>query len=183
MDPRYINIIDLESTCWEGDPPPNQKQEIIEIGICVLDVKKEERVEKRSVLVQPEFSTISPFCTKLTTLTQDQVDKGLSFKEAIKILKNEYDSFNRTWSSYGDFDRKMFERQVKYYPRTPERLYPFGPRHINIKNTFAVKNKLEREVGLDKALQLLGLPLEGTHHRGDDDAWNIGMVFIKTLWG
>ncbi|HET6285833.1 MAG TPA: hypothetical protein VFG15_03650 [Amycolatopsis sp.] len=33
-----------------------------------------------------------------------------------------------------------------------------------------------------KALGLAGLPLEGRHHRGDDDAWNI-VVLILQLHG
>ena len=33
-----ILVVDVEATCWEGDPPPGQISEIIEIGLCVLDV-------------------------------------------------------------------------------------------------------------------------------------------------
>ena len=33
-----ILVVDVEATCWEGDPPPGQTSEIIEIGLCVLDV-------------------------------------------------------------------------------------------------------------------------------------------------
>ena len=30
-------------------------------------------------------------------------------------------------------------------------------------------------------MALLRLPLEGTHHRGHDDAWNIAAVLWETL--
>ena len=33
-----ILVVDVEATCWEGDPPPGQISEILEIGLCVLDV-------------------------------------------------------------------------------------------------------------------------------------------------
>jgi inhibitor of KinA sporulation pathway (predicted exonuclease) len=36
-------------------------------------------------------------------------------------------------------------------------------------------------VGLDEALRLVGLPLEGTHHRGGDDAWNIAALLAAIL--
>ncbi|WP_246259914.1 hypothetical protein [Oxynema aestuarii] len=36
-------------------------------------------------------------------------------------------------------------------------------------------------VGMDEALQRLSLPLEGTHHRGGDDAWNIAKVASKLM--
>jgi inhibitor of KinA sporulation pathway (predicted exonuclease) len=38
--PRFdftrILVIDLEATCWQGDPPPGETSEIIEIGNAVL---------------------------------------------------------------------------------------------------------------------------------------------------
>ena len=46
---------------------------------------------------------------------------------------------------------------------------------------FAVSRGLQSEVGLPQALALLGLTLEGTHHRGHDDAWNIAAVLWEML--
>jgi inhibitor of KinA sporulation pathway (predicted exonuclease) len=97
-----ILVIDVESTCWDGSPPPDQESEIIEIGVCLLDVVSCEQVARESILVKPQRSTISPFCTQLTTLTQAQVDAGISFKEACGLLKSNYLSKERTWASYGD---------------------------------------------------------------------------------
>jgi inhibitor of KinA sporulation pathway (predicted exonuclease) len=59
--------------------------------------------------------------------------------------------------------------------------HPFGPTHINIKNLLALTLGLKREVGLDKGLELLNIPLEGTHHRGVDDAWNIAGILAELL--
>ncbi|HAX76207.1 MAG TPA: DNA polymerase III [Cyanobacteria bacterium UBA11372] len=172
-----ILVIDIEATCWEGNPPPGQKSEIIEIGICTLDIATGERLEKRSILVKPERSKVSEFCTKLTTLTQAQVDQGISFAEACSILKEEYGSQDKIWASYGDYDRLQFERQCQYRPNS----YPFGTRHINVKTLFAIIYLLPREVGMAKALELLGTPLEGTHHRGVDDAWNIAGILSELI--
>nr|MDQ2829840.1 DNA polymerase III [Chloroflexota bacterium] len=33
-----VVVIDVESTCWEGAPPVGEESEIIEIGVCTLDV-------------------------------------------------------------------------------------------------------------------------------------------------
>ncbi len=33
-----IIVIDVESTCWEDRPPENDASEIIEVGICVVNV-------------------------------------------------------------------------------------------------------------------------------------------------
>jgi inhibitor of KinA sporulation pathway (predicted exonuclease) len=113
--------------------------------------------------VRPEKSHVSPFCTSLTTLTQADVDAGVTR--------------DRVFASYGDYDRRQFERQCT----TRGIPYPFGPTHLNVKNLFALERRLDREVGMDGALRMLGLPLEGTHHRGGDDAWNIAAILAQLL--
>jgi inhibitor of KinA sporulation pathway (predicted exonuclease) len=49
-----------------------------------------------------------------------------------------------------------------------------------VKTLFAVVHSLQYKVGMDKALTIASLPLEGTHHRGHDDAWNIAAL-MSTL--
>lgn len=61
-----ILVVDQDPTCREGPPPPGQTSEIIEIGLCPLDLKTLTRKEKRSFLVKPVQSVISEFCTELT---------------------------------------------------------------------------------------------------------------------
>lgn len=173
-----ILVVDIEATCWEGAPPKGQEAEIIEIGICPVDVQSLERLEKRSILVRPERSRVSPFCAELTTLTQKQLDKeGIPFAEACRILRKDYDSRDRAWASFGDYDRRQFERQCQSGDVT----YPFGPGHINVKTLFALTHRLKREAGMAKALRLMNLSLEGTHHRAVDDAWNIAAILIDFM--
>jgi hypothetical protein len=59
--------------------------------------------------------------------------------------------------------------------------YPFGPTHFNVKNLAAIAYGWSREVGMSEALKRAGLPLEGTHHRGGDDAWNIAGLLCHLL--
>ncbi|UCH92600.1 MAG: exonuclease domain-containing protein [Candidatus Aminicenantes bacterium] len=172
-----IIVIDVEATCWEGEPPEGQENEIIEIGICPLEVATGKRLEKRSIIVKPERSTVSIFCTQLTSLTREDVEKGISFKEACSLLKREYRTKQRVWASYGDYDRRQFEKQCL----CRDIAYPFGPTHINVKNLFAFAHQLPREVGMAEALKILDLPLEGFHHRGEDDAWNIAGILSELL--
>jgi inhibitor of KinA sporulation pathway (predicted exonuclease) len=172
-----IIVIDVEATCWEGEPPEGQENEIIEIGICPLDAATGERQEKRGIIVKPEKSTVSDYCTTLTTLTQSDVEKGISFEQACAILKKDYRTKQRVWASYGDYDRRQFEKQC--LARNID--YPFGPTHMNIKNLFALAHRLPGEVGMAGALRIMGMPLEGIHHRGEDDAWNIAGILSELL--
>jgi len=172
-----VVVVDLEATCWGGKPPEGHPSEIIEIGLCLLDVSTGERSEKRSIVVRPEASSISPYCTALTTLTQEEVDTGLSLAEACRILRDEYLGRDRLWASYGDYDRNKLQQQC--HERSIE--YPFGKGHLNVKTLFALVHNLRREVSLDKAMAIMGFPLEGWHHRGSDDAWNIARLLGAIL--
>lgn len=178
LDPNVL-VIDVESTCWEAPEKPGKDEisEIIEIGIAVVNTKELKIVKNDSIMVRPQRSRISKFCTSLTTLTQAQVDRGITFQEAIKKLKTDFDSGNRTFISWGDYDRKMFERNCRDYNIQ----YPFGPRHQNLKNAFTILHGLDREPGMDTALEHIKLKLDGTHHRGIDDARNIANILIHTL--
>ncbi len=172
-----ILVIDVEATCWEGNPPAGQDSEIIEIGLCVLDVATGQRLENPSIIVQPVHSEISKYCTALTTLTQKDVEAGISLHEACQMLEQRYHSGERLWASFGDYDRKQFEWECRAHGID----YPFGDGHINVKSLFAVAHNLPRELPLDEAMEYLGFPLEGTHHRGGDDAWNIARILGHLL--
>lgn len=174
-----VLVIDVESTCWEESPPPGQFSEIIEIGIATLDIASGHRLEKHSVLVRPEHSTVGKFCTLLTTLTQADVEGGIGFGKACSLLRNDFVSKQRVWASYGDYDRRQFERDCEAWGIPT----PFGPTHLNVKNLFALAYGLPHEIGMAEALDMLGLPLEGTHHRGGDDAWNIAAILSSLLMG
>ncbi|NUP46227.1 MAG: exonuclease domain-containing protein [Catenulispora sp.] len=171
---RYLNVVDVEATCWEGRPPGGQVSEIIEIGLTVVDVEERVRVGKHRILVRPEHSTVSAFCTELTGLTQEEVDGGVPFAEACEVLR-EHRADSRVWASWGDYDRKQFRRQCDAGVR-----YPFGA-HVNAKQQFAVAQGWSKGVGMHRALEVAGLPLEGRHHCGADDAWNIAALVLGLM--
>jgi len=173
-----ILVVDIEATCWRGHPPLGQEREIIEIGLCPLDLKLRQPLAKESILVQPTRSQVSAFCTELTTLTQAQVDEGLSFRQACGFLRGQHQSQKRMWASYGEYDRHKFVKQCKAFNVK----YPFSDRHLNVKSLVAIVLGLNHEVGMAKALELLKIPLEGTHHRGDDDAFNVAKILARLLW-
>jgi inhibitor of KinA sporulation pathway (predicted exonuclease) len=176
---KNVLVIDVESTCWEPPEVQGDKEisEIIEIGIAVVNIDSLKVIENNSIIIRPQRSKISKFCTKLTTLTQELVDQGTTYQSAMAFLRKNYNSENRTFISWGDYDRKMFDRNCKDYGVK----YPFGPRHMNLKNSFTMLHGLDREPGMDQALDHLGMKLEGTHHRGNWDALNIANIFIHTL--
>nr|WP_084742065.1 3'-5' exonuclease [Cryptosporangium aurantiacum] len=172
---QLLNVVDIEATCWSGQPPAGSVSEIVEIGLAVVDLESAQRVERHRILVRPTRSRVSAFCTELTGLTQEEVDTGLDFAAACRLLESEHHSGRRPWASWGDYDRNQFLRQCRA-PATP---YPFGRHHINAKVVFTEAYGLRKRPGMAKALEIAGLPLEGRHHRGEDDAWNIAALILN----
>jgi inhibitor of KinA sporulation pathway (predicted exonuclease) len=174
MSAQLLNVVDVEATCWDGPVPPGMVNEIIEIGLTVVDLTELRRVSRHRILVRPQRSTVGAFCTELTGLTQQEVNGGIGFGEACRLLAVEHAGWERPWASWGDYDRLQFTRQCQ----ATGAAYPFGVRHTNAKAVFAAANGLRRRPGMAQALELAGLPLEGRHHRGEDDAWNIAALVL-----
>lgn len=168
---QEILVVDLEASCWEDKQPPNGEQnEIIEIGVSTYNFKTCEIGEADSFLIKPTLSKISPFCTQLTTITQELLDtEGKDWQEQLNAFIVKYSPMTKIWASYGEYDKIMFAKQST-------KMSTFNPFqnsiHFNVKTLFSVKMGMNKEVGMEKALNLAKIPLEGTHHRGGDDAKN-----------
>lgn len=172
-----VLVVDVESTCWEHGPPRGQMSEIVEVGLCLVDLLTLEPRDRRCLMVQPARSEISDFCTQLTGITPAMVTDAAPLAAAVQILRDEYRSQERLLASWGDYDRDQFRRNCHSYDLP----YPFGPTHLNVKNLFSTAFGLPRELGLDDACARLGLTMEGTHHRGVDDAWNVARILCLLL--
>lgn len=170
-----VVVIDLEATCWETpEEAAVNTSEIIEIGVCILDAMTGEVSRPRSLLVKPEVSNISEFCTELTGIKPDMVANEMSFEDAVRTLKSDYGISKKIVAGYGNYDLTMFTRQCE---RKQIKL-PFGPTYLNISAMATLKLKANRRLSLKRACDAFGLPFEGQLHRGIDDA----VMAAKVLW-
>jgi len=174
-----ILVIDVEATCWEKNSSEKQISEIIQVGLVILNTEDLRELNRLSYLIKPRYSNVSEFCTKLTGITSKDVKStNCDFPTFCKKIKERIPHLkDYTWGSWGNYDRRQFERNCKLY-RVP---YPFGATHINIKNLFALKYKLKREIGMMGALKILELAHIGKHHNGLDDAINIANILRELL--
>lgn len=175
---KYNKIIalDLEATC--DKPKPVFSPEIIEIGLCTINLKSLEIENKEFTFVTPSKSWVTPYCTELTTITPEDVLKkngARTFPEAINWLKKF--GKNKAWISWGDYDRIMLEKSCQEYNVE----YPLSSTHINAKAIFSFFVGLNKGINLRSAVDYLGLTWEGTHHRGVDDAVNLGRIFLELI--
>ena len=169
-------IVDLEATCWKGYPPKSQTSEIIEIGVCELNLSTLDISNKVSFLVKPLRSKISKYCTELTSITQEMVDESPTYIQAVEMLHQAFKPKKRMWGSWGQYDLKQFNRNSNIY-KIPN---PMGKNHINLNHIFSIfyGGKI---FGMADACRHLNLELEGQHHRAHDDAYNTAKIIQHIL--
>lgn len=190
---KHIAVVDVEATCWETkEEQGTQPNEIIEIGACLLDVRSGAIIERASIAVKPRFTKITPFCTTLTGWTQEQIDEeGLDIEEALKEFSRIYSPHGvQHWTSYGEYDRhKLTDSRgglgqlYGLYRGVNEILNPFAMfrGYFNTKTMAGLRFNRGKEMGMEKMLEKLNIPLEGRHHNGADDANNIAKILWRTI--
>ncbi len=172
---NYI-IVDLEATCW-NEKHHTRKSEIIEIGaICVNE--KKEILGEFQIFVKPNLHVeLSDFCKQLTSITQEMVDNAPTFPVALEQFQTWIYSFGKDYvlGSWGFYDKGQFEKDCLLHQLDTNWL----KNHINIKFQHAIIRNLPKGIGMKQAIEHEKLVLDGTHHRGIDDARNIAKIFIK----
>ncbi len=168
---RFV-IVDLEATCWRGGQK-HRTSEIIEIGAVLFDGVSLDVVHEFSRFVRPVWEPVlSGFCIELTTIAQDDVDRAAGFGEVFAAFLDWIGPEPFVLCSWGAYDYHQLQldcrRHGVAFPASFER-------YIDLKQFFAAVWEVE-PCGMVRALELLGLPLDGTHHRGIDDARNIARV-------
>lgn len=171
---KYI-IVDLEATCWDEKGHGN-KNEIIEIGaVCINEYKQEE--SQFSEFVKPTLNPqLSDFCIGLTTITQKDVDAADTFDKVIARFKTWIDLEEEyILCSWGLYDKNQFISDCHLHKLNTSWL----EHHISLKHQYTEIKGLKRHTGMSGALYMENLKLQGTHHRGIDDARNIAKIFLK----
>jgi inhibitor of KinA sporulation pathway (predicted exonuclease) len=174
---KTLVIFDLEATCWENRK--GRQNEIIEIGAVRIARETGTVIDTFEMFIKPrENPVLSEFCKELTTIRQKDIDLGYDFVPAMfqfnKWLEEYDDDYIMSWGYYDknqilrestDKNADIIEIETKLVNK-----------HLNIKNQFAHIYKVKR-CGLKKALKILKLDFDGTHHRGIDDSENIAKIY------
>lgn len=183
-DRAHLLVIDIECTCWSRDEqPPDERQEIIEIGIGLIDPRTGawERTPK-SYPIFPYHSTVSDYCTALTGWTTATLPDCMhTFDAVLPQIVEEWHPERYPWASWGDFDRAVFQIECAFWRET----YPFGRCHFDLSQLFALMRGT-RKRGVAKAHKILGLDLVPPHHRADSDVRSIGQIvpfLFNRDWG
>lgn len=183
MSARDYLVIDLEATCCDRGTVPKNQMEIIEIGAVLVDGDTLQPKDEFQSFVRPvRHPTLTPFCRELTSITQAQVDTAPGFAEVIErltrfVVHHAGGGPPPLFSSWGNYDKNQFAQDAAHHRVT----LPFGRDHMNIKQAFSDALATRKRFGMGQALRRVGLPLDGTHHRGIDDARNIAKLLPYAL--
>ncbi|PCH95098.1 MAG: exonuclease [Gammaproteobacteria bacterium] len=167
---RYFLIVDLEATCCDDSSIAKNDNEIIEIGAVMVDSETMCIIDEFNAFIKPtKHPLLTDFCTELTSITQNDVNKAAEYPAVSKQLSiwlNNYDNY--VFCSWGNYDRNHIASESLRH-HVPN---PISMPHVNLKKAFAKMQKVKK-MGMKLALDLCNIKLRGTHHRGIDDARNI----------
>lgn len=172
-------IFDLEATCW-ANPRPNAIQEIIEIGAYKLNQYGEVE-DTFCRFVQPVKNPyLSFFCTELTTIQQKDVARAYKFPKVVEDFQEwigVFDDEDYLLCSWGDFDIEILLDSCHSHDLEMDWL----DKYIDLKAQYREINRLNKAVGLKKAIRREGFEFTGIAHRGIYDAENLAKIFVSRL--
>ncbi len=201
----YLLILDFEATCDERKTP--NPQEIIEFPTLLYNIQTRQIEDVFHYYIRPDVHCeLSEFCTTLTGITQEQIENGgIPLKDALRrheiwleehnlllsrsqqrengIVAEECFDYNNNspsciYLTCGDWDlRTCLPNQLNHMN---EKVPSHFKHWINIKKDFS-EFYSRKARGMVRMLNLLGLELDGRHHSGIDDCYNIAKICTKML--
>ena len=178
----YYLVLDFEATCDDQQPP--KPQEIIEFAVLKVNAQTLETESVFHTYVRPTAHPIlTPFCTQLTGITQDQIDGKPTLSEVLEQFNLWMESnglrdpsISFSFVTCGDWDLKtMLPGQCNHF-KLP--IQDYFRKWINIKivffNVTGVKAK-----GMPFMLDHFKLQLDGRRNSGIDDSKNIAKILAK----
>lgn len=168
-------FIDLELTCWAGDPPPGEESEIIEIGLAEVDADALEIKRSARYIVRPRRSTVSDFCTELTGLTQAEVKRqGRPLREVFGSVRKDWGPGRKAWYAWGA-DRFLLDAAVE---RGDAEAHPFSPGFFDLAQLYTTLRGCSARVSLEDALAREKLEPKGRRHSAEGDAVDAALVWM-----
>ncbi|CAN6166022.1 unnamed protein product [Urochloa humidicola] len=178
----YFVVVDFEATCEKDSRI--YPQEIIEFPAVLVDAATGALVSSFRTYVRPRHHPrLTPFCSELTGIKQDQVDGGVDLAQALAMhdawLAAAGVAKNRlavvTW---GDWDcRTMLEFECNFKGIAKPAYFD---RWVNLRVPFEAAFGPGRR-NLQEAVREAGLQWDGRLHCGLDDARNTARLLVELM--
>lgn len=171
-----IVVIDLEATCPESDEGNNtvDRSNIIEIGAVRMDKKSLEIVDSFSELVRPTEYPVTPFISRLTSITPEMVADKEAFGAVGARFLDWYGPRNKAIiAAFGVYyDIPLLRRECDAHGLDYREHIAGGAYDIRAVATAWLAEHHHRTSGqrLESILEKMGITLDGRLHRAVDDA-------------
>lgn len=171
-----MNIISLD---LELNQPSGK---IIELGYIIANVKSKEIKVAKSIIINPD-ELLHKNIIELTSITQEQVDGGVSLEEAYQQMLNDIDRLQVTKHPI-QWGLDHFDLRNKLKISWED--YIFRPRAHDIKSFYQLyqmtKPNSKTISGLEASIKYLGLEWDykyGYPHQALADAYNTLLTYWK----
>jgi len=177
----YICVLDFEATC---DNKTHIPHEIIEFPSVLVKISDGiiTYISEFQLYCLPKINPIlSNYCMQLTGITQEQVNNGVSFAEALQRhlqwlklnipdFKNEIKKNNVVIMTFTEMDMENFAvDEFKRHNIKPAEIYL---KYVDVKKEFIKIFKIGKKFGLVHFLEYIGTSFEGRQHSGLADCKN-----------
>jgi len=153
--------------------------EIIQIGAVKLD-KNLNTISNFDFIIKPEiYLEIHPYVKDLTGLTIEKLNSAQSFKEVYKNLCKFMADDNCILCIWGMADIKELFRNILYHGLDTSVI---PKEYINLQANISKYLNCPKgtHIGLQSAVELLGLPVKHQFHNAFNDAFYTAEIFKKT---
>ncbi|MGX4599260.1 exonuclease domain-containing protein [Faecalimicrobium sp. JNUCC 81] len=152
--------------------------EIVQIGAIKLD-SSFNIIDTFNSFIKPEiYKGIHPFVGKMTGITMKDVSDAPGFVQVYKDFKKFISSKEPILCVWGTGDLKELYRNIKYYD-LPSKSLP--KEYINIQQHASkhFNNPVGKSIGLQNAINILGVTQEKSYHNALNDAYYTAQVFMR----
>ncbi|OAN10951.1 exonuclease [Photobacterium jeanii] len=173
MNYNRIVCFDLEMCCWNDDRKA-RTGEIIEIGVAEIDLQRGEVVRRAQHYVLPEHDEISPFCTELTGIKPEIVEKnGKPLATILKSIEQKFGGRHKIYAAWGHDDRILQAECEAKGLKMPFQEY------LNVATLFRLQPEVHKKrCGQRAAMEMAGVEWEGRQHSGYIDAYNLARLTL-----
>jgi sporulation inhibitor KapD len=170
----YKMFLDLEMSMHPFRKDKNFKQEIIQVGIHLVDANN-KLVFKYNEVIQPTlYKKLTKRTLKFLTITQEEINNGLPFKSF-------YDTFEKLIKEYNPaiivWGRNDFLTLKEAYKINKLPSLKSHTRYINLLKLHKTFYNLKNDLGLFNALRLYEDAPDAQTHNAYEDAYVTYLIF------
>lgn len=157
--------------------PPGGINEIIEIGAVMVSPLGEVKADFCKFVKPHVNPKLSGFCKKLTSISQENVDRADKYPKVIDQFQEWIDIYDEDYllCSWGAYDKVMLTDNCKLHDMDIDWL----DHHTDLKKQYHTIKGEHKLTGLKNTIRKEGFEFTGIHHRAIADAENLAKIFIK----